>query len=82
MICWHRVMDQLHTECHTGLEKYEVLSDVMANNYTLFYEVLIDNLVELAPIVYAAQLYLAISDSRLYFACKLSSVPAVTCKVI
>ena len=29
-------MEQLRTECHTGLEKYELLADVMAMNYTLF----------------------------------------------
>ena len=45
-------MDQLHTDCQKGLEKYELLADVAAMNYTLFYEVLINNLVELAPIVY------------------------------
>ena len=48
-----RVMDQLHSECQTGLEKYELLADVAAMNQTLFYEVLISNLVELAPIVCA-----------------------------
>ena len=46
-------MDQLHSECQTGLEKYELLADVAAMSQTLFYEVLISNLVELAPIVYA-----------------------------
>ena len=49
-----RVMDQLRTDCQKGLEKYELLADVAAMNYTLFYEVLINNLVELAPIVYVS----------------------------
>lgn len=43
---------QIREECHTGLEKYELLADLSAHNVTLFYWVLVQHLVELAPVVY------------------------------
>ncbi len=45
-------MLQLNTECHTGLEKYELLSQLAATNVTLLYYVLIHNIADLAPVVY------------------------------
>lgn len=47
-----RVMDQLHNDCPTPLSKYELLSQLAATNNRLLYYVLINNLEELAPIVY------------------------------
>ncbi|BDA50170.1 NADP-dependent malic enzyme [Coccomyxa sp. Obi] len=47
-----RVMLQLNTECHTGLEKYELLSQLAASNVILLYYVLIHNIADLAPVVY------------------------------
>lgn len=47
-----RVMDQLHNDCPTPLSKYELLSQLSATNNRLLYYVLINNLEELAPIVY------------------------------
>lgn len=47
-----RVMLQLNSECHTGLEKYELLSQLAATNVTLLYYVLIRNVADLAPVVY------------------------------
>ena len=49
---WHRVMLQLNTECHSGLEKYELLSQLAASNVILLYYVLIHNIADLAPVVY------------------------------
>lgn len=37
--CEGRVMEQLRHECHSPLEKYELLADITAMNYTLFYYV-------------------------------------------
>ena len=45
-------MWQIRTECETGLLKYELLAELSAHNATLFYWVLVHNLVELAPVVY------------------------------
>ena len=45
-------MLQIREECSTGLAKYELLADLIAHNVTLFYWVLVHNLVELAPVVY------------------------------
>lgn len=47
-----RVMLQLNEECHSGLEKYELLSQLAASNVTLLYYVLIHNIADLAPVVY------------------------------
>lgn len=47
-----RVMLQLHEECSTALNKYELLADLSAQNITLFYWVLVHNFKELAPVVY------------------------------
>ncbi len=47
-----RVMYQLRTFATTPLQKYDQLAQLAATNLTLYYKVLIDNLVELAPIVY------------------------------
>ena len=42
---------QLREECTTPLAKYELLAELTAHNVTLFYWVLVHNLVELAPVV-------------------------------
>lgn len=47
-----RVMYQLRTFAMTPLQKYDQLAQLAATNLTLYYKVLIDNLVELAPVVY------------------------------
>ncbi|KAK9788282.1 hypothetical protein WJX73_004545, partial [Symbiochloris irregularis] len=46
-----RVMMQIREE-PTGLARYELLNELTAHNVTLFYWVLVHNLVELAPYVY------------------------------
>ena len=47
-----RVLRQLRDECSTPLERYARLAWLAASNVTLFYHVLMDNLEELAPVVY------------------------------
>lgn len=47
-----RVLLQLNEECHTGLEKYELLSQLAATSVTLLYYVLIRHIADLAPVVY------------------------------
>ncbi len=47
-----RVLIQLHEECHSGLEQYELLSQLAATNVLLLYYVLIRHIEELAPVVY------------------------------
>lgn len=47
-----RVMFQLRESTRNGLEKYELLAHLAARNQTLFYHVVINNLEELAPIIY------------------------------
>ncbi|GMH45204.1 hypothetical protein BSKO_13161 [Bryopsis sp. KO-2023] len=46
-----RVMHQLR-EQEKPINKYRILNELAASNQTLFYKVLMDNLVELLPIVY------------------------------
>lgn len=48
---WYRVMMQVRDE-PTGLAKYELLNEVLAHNVTLFYWVLVHNVVELVPYIY------------------------------
>lgn len=47
-----RVMYQLRNVSHTPLQKYNALAALAATDQALYYKVLMDNLVELAPIVY------------------------------
>ena len=46
------MLRQLRDECSTPLERYARLAWLAASNVTLFYHVLMDNLEELAPVVY------------------------------
>ena len=43
---------QLHESTNTPLQQYKLLSELAGGNQTLFYYVLINNLEELAPIIY------------------------------
>ena len=47
-----RVLRQLRGECSSPLERYSRLAWLAASNVTLFYHVLMENLEELAPVVY------------------------------
>lgn len=47
-----RVVHQLRAECAGPFERYSRLSWLAATNVTLFYYVLVNNLTELAPVVY------------------------------
>lgn len=47
-----RVLRQLRDECTSPLERYARLAWLAASNITLFYHVLMENLEELAPVVY------------------------------
>jgi len=47
-----RVLKQLRDECTSPLERYARLAWLSASNVTLFYHVLMENLEELAPVVY------------------------------
>lgn len=47
-----RVLRQLRDDCTSPLERYARLAWLAASNVTLFYHVLMENLEELAPVVY------------------------------
>lgn len=47
-----RVMCQLREPGKTDLQRYSILNQILSTNQTLYYKVLLDNLEELAPIVY------------------------------
>lgn len=46
-----RALVQFH-KCHSPMEKYNFLSAIRYTNETLFYHLLIANMVEMVPIVY------------------------------
>ena len=45
-------MCQLREPGKTNLQRYSLLRQILSTNQTLYYKVLLDNLEELAPIVY------------------------------
>jgi hypothetical protein len=45
-------MCQLRNPGVSNLQRYNILSQLLSTNQTLYYKVLLDNLEELAPIVY------------------------------
>jgi malic enzyme len=49
---WYSVLLQLHEECRTPLDQYELLAQLAATNVLLLYYVVIRHIEELAPVVY------------------------------
>ena len=66
---------QLRDETSTQLQQYKLLSELAGQNQTLFYHVLINNLDELAPIIYTPVVGEACQKFDRIYRCATSHLP-------
>ena len=68
-------MQQLHEDCQTDLQRYELLAQLQASNETLYYNVLMKHIKELAPVAYTPTVGKACQDFDRIYRC--ASQPAL-----
>ena len=78
-IQFRRVMQQLREDCSSDLQRYELLAQLQASNETLFYNVVMKHIKELAPVIYTPTVGKACQDfDRIYRcdkSCRQSNAP-------